>query len=330
MSQKNRSEMMRTRNSLLTVLALILPVLAPVQAQEAYPSQPIKIIVPFPPGGVVDALARLMGDRLQARLGQPVHVENKPGAAGNIGAELVAQAKPDGYTLLVAPPPPLVINQSLYPKLPFDPQTFVPVTVIATAPNVLVAHPKVSAGAVGELASEARVQPGKLKYASTGIGSTGHVTTEWLKSIAKVDLTHVPYQGVLAYPAILSGEVDVMFMTLSDALPYIRSGKLKALAVGSDKRISELPQVPALTETMQGFVSLGWFGVVSSPGTPSQVAEKLSEEIANALRRPDMAKKLKDMGVEPVGGSPTQTAAFFKEEAERWSKVIREANIKID
>ena len=321
-----------TSRRFLTGTTIAFSVLAPLQssAQEVYPSRPIKIVVPFPPGAAADALARLVGERLVAKLGQPVIVENKPGAAGNIGAELVAHAKPDGYTMLVSPPPPLVINQSLYPKLPFNPTLFVPITVIAAAPNLLVAHPSVRANNVGELIAEARAHPGKLNYASTGIGGTGHLATEWLKSVADVNLAHVSYVGAKAYPAILGGEVDVMFMTLSDALPHIRSGRIKGLGTGSEKRLPELPDVPSLGETIPGFVSTAWFGMVSAPGTPPQVAEMISAVISDELRQPEMAKKLKDMGVDPVGGSPTQTAAFFKDEALRWSKVIREASIKVE
>lgn len=324
--------MKRMSRGWITGSTLVLLALAPVQiaAQEIYPSQPITIIVPFPPGGVVDALARMVGERLVEKLGQPVYVENKPGASGNVGAELVAKAKPDGYTLMVAPPPPLVINQSLYRGLAFNPTSFVPITVIAGAPNVLVAHPNVNAKDVAELLARAREQPGKLRYASTGSGGTPHVTAEWFKSVANVSLTHAPYEGAQAYPPLLDGKVDVMFMTLSDALPHIRSGKLKALAVGGAKRVTELPEVPALAETMPGFVSTAWFAMVSTPGTPSMMAYKLSAAIVDALSQPEMVKKLKDLGVDPVGGSPSQTSAFFKEEADRWSKVIREANIKID
>jgi tripartite-type tricarboxylate transporter receptor subunit TctC len=325
-------EMKRTGRSCLTGFTLVMAALAPVHApaQETYPSHPIKIIVPFPPGGVVDALGRLLGERLSAKLGQPVAVENRPGASGNVGAELVAKAKPDGYTLMVAPPPPLVINQSLYPKLSYNPLAFVPITVIARAPNVLVAHPSLKANNAGELIAEARAQPGKLKYVSTGSGGTPHVTAEWFKSVANIDLTHVPFQGALAYPALLKGDAQVMFMPLSDALPHIRSGKLKALAVGSEKRIPELPDLPSITETVPGFNSTAWWGIVSAPGTPQQIVEELSAAIAEELRQPDTLKKLEGMGVDPVGGSPTQTAAFFKEEAERWGNVIREAKIKVD
>ena len=313
---------------LISVLAIVLPLKA--AAQDNYPSRAIRIVVPFPPGGAVDALSRMVAEKLAARFGQPVIVENKPGASGNIGAETVANARPDGYTLLSSPPPPLVINKMLFPHLPFDPATFVPITLLTGAPNILVANPKVSAENVAEFIAQARAQPEKFNYASTGSGGTPHVTAEWFKSAAKVQIAHIPYQGIKAYAALLAGEVDVAFMNLGDALPYIRSGRLKALAVASEKRISQLPGVAPLADMLPGFVSSTWFGVVATPGTPMAVAEKLSAAIGDALREPDIAKKLVELNLDPIGGTPAQTAAFLKEETERWRKVIRAADIKAD
>jgi tripartite-type tricarboxylate transporter receptor subunit TctC len=304
---------------------------APALAQDGpYPDRPIRIVVPFPPGGAVDAVTRIVAERLSARFGQPVVVENKPGAAGNIGAEAVAHAKPDGYTLLAAPPPPLVINHSLYAKLGYDPTRFVPVTVLAGAPNVLVVHPRVAASNAQEFIALARQQPGRMNYASTGSGGTPHLTFEWLKSVSGVQVTHVPYKGALAYAAVLSGEVDAMFMNLSDALPHVRAGKLKALAVASEREVAALPGVRPLAETLPGFVSLTWYGVAASPGTPPAVVDKLAGAMAEALHQPDTARKLAELHLQPVGESPARTAAFFGEEAERWRKVIRSADIKPD
>ncbi|MEO5596106.1 MAG: tripartite tricarboxylate transporter substrate binding protein [Lysobacteraceae bacterium] len=302
----------------------------PAAAQETYPNHPIKIVVPFPPGGAVDALSRLVAEKISKQLGQPALVENKPGASGNIGAEMTANARPDGYTLLSSPSPPLVINQSLYPHLPFDPATFVAVTILAGAPNVLVAHPRLQADSAPELIAWATAHPGQLNYASTGSGGTPHITTEWFKSAANIQITHVPYQGVKGLFALLAGEVDLMFMNLGDALPYIRSGKIKALAVASEKPIAQLPGVATLAETIPGFVSLTWFGIVATPGTPPSVADKLSAAIAQALQLPDVAKWLGDRNLDPIGGSPAQTAAFLKDETRRWSEVIRAAHIKVD
>lgn len=188
--------------SVLVALTVFSPI--PVQAQGSYPNGPIKIVVPFPPGGLIDALTRMVAEQLVAKLGQPVIVDNKPGASGNVGAELVANAKPDGYTLLSTPPPPLVINQSLFPRLPFDPAKFVPITILTSATNVLIAHPKVQADNAADLIAQARAYPGKLNYASTGNGGTPHVTTEWFKSAANIEITHIPYQGVKGLQALLA------------------------------------------------------------------------------------------------------------------------------
>jgi tripartite-type tricarboxylate transporter receptor subunit TctC len=299
-------------------------------AQDKYPERPIRIIVPFPPGGANDTVTRIVADKLSVRLKQPVIVENKPGASGNIGAEFVAHARPDGYTLLASPPPPLVINQSLFSQLAFDPTQFVPVTVMAGTPNVLVVHPRVSADNADEFITLARQQPNKLNYASTGSGGTPHLTFEWFKSATGVQVTHVPYKGSQAYPAVMAGEVDAMFINLTDALPYIRSGKLKTLAVASERAVPALPGVRPLADTIPGFVSTTWFGVVAPPGTPAALAERLSAAIAEALRQPDTAKKLADMHLQPMAESPAKTAAFFADEAQRWLKVIRAADIKLD
>jgi tripartite-type tricarboxylate transporter receptor subunit TctC len=305
---------------------------APALAQDDYPNQPIKIVVPFVPGTMPDTLSRLVGDRLATRWGQPVIVENRPGATGNVGADAVSKAKPDGYTLLSTPPPPLAINQSLFPKLNFDPGAFVPITVIASMPNVLVVHPDVKASNVQELAALAKANPGKLNCASTGTGGTPHLSLEMLKSATGVEIVHVPYSKGLA-PALIdliAGRVDMMFINLADALPRIRSGQLKAIAVASDKRIPELPGVPAMSETVPGFLSTTWFAVVAPPKTPSPIAAKLSTAIAEILQTPDVAARLRDLGAAPVGSSPAETAAFLKAETARWREVILSAGIKAD
>jgi tripartite-type tricarboxylate transporter receptor subunit TctC len=300
-------------------------------AQEVYPNRPIRMILPFPAGGALDVLARIVTEKAAGKLGQPIIIDNRPGASGNIGAEIVANAKADGYTLLAAPPPPLVVNQSLFAQLPFDPTKFVPVTVIASAPNVLVVHPKHPVNNVSEFIAYARSRQGKLNYASTGSGGTPHLTTEWFKSLTNVQTTHVPYKGFApAIPPLLAGEVDMMFMNIADALPHIVSGRLKALGIGSEQRSAALPEVRPFTETIPGFISSTWYAVVATPKTPAPIAEKLSTTIAASLRQPDVASKLAELHLDPIGGTPAQTAVFLKAEAERWGKVIRSANIKAD
>ena len=302
-----------------------------VSAQE-WPSRTVRIIVPFPPGGSADLLPRTIGESLQKQWGQPVIVDNRPGAAGNIGAAAVFQAEPDGYTLLSAPPPPLVINRLLYPKLAYDSTQFVPMTVIAAIPNVLLVHPKVGVASVAELIALAKANPGKLNYASQGSGATSHLTTELFKSMAGgLSITHVPYKGTApALADLLAGQVDLMFDNLGVSLPHVKSGKLRALAVASTRRFRSLPEVPALAETLPGFESVAWFGIVGPPKTPAAIAEKVAAGTAEALRNPDVLRRLSELSADPLGMTPAETAAFMKQETERWGSVIRSAGVKLD
>jgi len=298
-------------------------------AQDNYPSRVIRIIVPVPPGTAPDVLPRMIADKLAARWSEPVVVENRPGGALNIGAEAVAKAEPDGYTLLATPPPPLAINQSLYRSLAFDPNAFVPVTVMAATPNVLVANPGVGFSTVPGLIAFAKANPGKLTYASSGVGSTPHLAMELLKIQAGIEIVHVPYKGLVPTD-LLAGHVDLMFNNLGNTLPHIRSGALKVLAVGSEKRLAVLPDVPAVAEILPGFVSTTWFAVVAPPRSSPAIAAKLSAAIAEILRLPDVAKRLQDLTLTPVGSTPAETAAFIHEERNRWRQVIVSAGIKPD
>jgi len=306
-----------------------------VSAQE-WPARTVRIIVPFPPGGSADLLPRTIGESLQKQWGQPVIVDNRPGAAGNIGATAVFQAEPDGYTLLSAPPPPLVINRLLYPKLAYDATQFVPMTVIAAIPNVLLVHPKVGVDSVGDLISYVKKNPGKLNYASQGSGATSHLTAELFKSMAggregPLAITHVPYKGSApALADLLGGQVDMMFDNLGVSLPHVKSGRLRALAVASTRRFRSLPDVPALNETLPGFESVAWFGVVGPPKTSPAIAEKVAAGVAEALRNPDVLRRLSELSADPLGMTPAETAAFMKQETERWGSVIRSAGVKLD
>ena len=306
----------------------------PALGQDAasYPNRQIRIVVPFPAGGTADILPRVLGEKLGARFGQTVVVENRAGAAGNIGAEAVFKAEPDGYTLLSAPPPPLVINQSLYAKLAFDAAQFVPVTIIAAVPNVLLVHPKVPVNTMAELIAYAKANPDKLNYASQGSGTTSHLTAEMFKSMAGVRITHVPYKGTApALTDLLGGQVDTMFDNLGVSAQHVLSGKLKALAVGSARRVALLPSVPTVIEAgIAGFNAVTWFGVVAPPRTPPEIAAKLSAAIADVLKNPDVIKRLQDLSAEPAGGTPAETAAFMKDEVERWRRVIQSAKVKVD
>jgi tripartite-type tricarboxylate transporter receptor subunit TctC len=319
--------------ALFAVLGVVLSLSA--QGQE-WPAKTVRIIVPFPAGGSADLLPRVIGERLAQQWGQPVIVDNRPGAAGNIGATAVFQAEPDGYTLLSAPPPPLVINRLLYPKLAYDATQFVPMSVIAAIPNVLLVHPKVGVSSVAELIALAKSNPGKLNYASQGSGATSHLTTELFKSMAggaegPLRITHVPYKGTApALADLLGGQVDMMVDNLGVSLPHVRSGRLKALAVASRTRFAGLPEVPALSETLPGFESVAWFAIVGPPKTPPAVAEKVAAGVIEALKHPDVLKRLNDLSAEPMGLRPAETAAFMKLESERWGAVIRAAGVKLE
>jgi tripartite-type tricarboxylate transporter receptor subunit TctC len=314
--QRQRKFILHPSTFILAVAALLAPAAAMTQD---YPVRPIRVIVPFPAGGTADIMPRIFGEKLAAKWGQPVIVDNRPGAAGNIGAELVYRAEPDGYTLLSAPPPPLVINPSLYPKLNFDPARFVTVGIMGAVPNVLLINPRVPAASVQELIAHAKNNPDKLNYSSQGNGTTSHLTTEMFKTVAGgLRIAHVPYKGTApALAALLANETNLMFDNLGVSLPHALSGRLRALAVCSERRVAALPQVPAMAETWPGFVSIAWFGVVAPPGTSQKIAARLSSAIAEAIKLPDVAKRLADLSAEPVGGTPAQMAVFMKEESAR-------------
>jgi len=297
-----------------------------------YAHKAIRIIVPFPAGGTADALPRIVGEQLAARWGEPVIIEDRPGAAGNIGAEWVAQAEPDGYTLLATPPAPLVINPSLYPKLAFDPAQFVPVTVIAAVPNVLLVHPSVPAASIEELIAYARANPGRLNYASQGNGTTSHLAAEMFKSMAGgLRITHVPYKGTApALADLLTGQVQIMFDNLGVSLQQVRAGRLKALGVGAEHRVPTLPQVPAMAEVLPGFVSVAWFGVVAPPKTPLPIAQRLAAAIADALKLAAVASRFAELSAEPIGSTPAEMALFLRQETERYRSIIRTAGVKVD
>ncbi len=308
----------------LLLAAAILSAL-PARAQKGYPAQPIKILVPSPPGATTDALARIVGDKLQKKWGQPVIVDDRPGAAGKIGAEDAFKANPDGYTLLFSYPAPLVVNKSLYKKLAYDPDSFAPVSLVAIVPLVLAVNPKVSAKNVQDLIAFAKANPNKINFASQGFGTTGHLAGELFKSMAGVQIFHVPYKGSApALTDLLGGQVQMMFIELSTVLSNIRAGTLRALAVGSEKRSSLLPDVPAMSEVLPGFAASTWFGMVAPPKTPPAIVNQLSGAIAAAVRERDVAQKLVDISADVVGDTPAAMASFLAQERERWGKLIRD------
>jgi tripartite-type tricarboxylate transporter receptor subunit TctC len=296
---------------------------------QEWPAKPVRIIVPFPAGGSADLLPRIVGEKLAERWGQPVLVENRPGAAGNIGADAVFRADPDGYTLLSAPPPPLVINRLLYPKLSYDSTQFVPMSVIAAIPNVLLVHPKTGVNTLAEWIALVKSNPGKFNYASQGNGTTSHLTAELFKSMAGgLQITHIPYKGTApALADLIAGQVDMMCDNLGVSLPQVKAGKLRALAVTSKKAFMG---IPAMAETLPGFEAQAWFGVVGPPKTPGAIADKVASSIREVLKLPDVQKRLAELSAEPMGFGPGETAVFMKRETERWGAVIRAANVRID
>jgi tripartite-type tricarboxylate transporter receptor subunit TctC len=301
-------------------------------AADDYPSRSVRIVVPFPAGGTADAIPRLIGDWLSRKWGQPVVIENKAGAAGNIGAEAVANSEPDGYTLLSSPPPPLVVNQNLYPKLGFDPSAFVPISVMAVVPTALVVNPaRIAANTVPDFIAMARANPGKITAATQGNGTTSHLTSEMFQMLAKVKFVQVPYRGSApALQGLVAGDVDIMFDNLGVSLALVQSKQLKLIAVGTERRMSSLPEVPTIAETLPGFVSSAWFAAVAPPRTPQPIAEKISADIDAALRQPEIVGRLKGLSAEPVGGTSAAAGKFMQEEVERWRAVIVAAGVRLE
>lgn len=311
-------------------LALFLAVSSPAWA-DGYPDRTVKIIVPFPAGGTADAVPRLVADWLSRKWGQPVVVENRTGAAGNIGAEAAFRATPDGYTLLSAPPPPLVINQSLYPKLGFDPAKFEPIVVMAQVPNALIVNPNnVKASSLRELVEYLQKNPDRITAATQGNGTTSHLTSELFQLMAKVKLRHIPYRGSApALQGLLAGDVDLMFDNLGSSLPLVEAGSLKLLAVASPNRLPAMPDVPTIAETLPGFEAVAWYGIVAPPGTPENIVDTINADVNEALRQPELQDHLKKLSAEVFGGSVEKTSRYMGEEVERWRAVIKAANIEI-
>jgi tripartite-type tricarboxylate transporter receptor subunit TctC len=302
-----------------------------VAAEPDYPSRIVTIVVNVSPGGTADTLARLVADKLRRILGQSFIVENRAGGGGNIGAELVAKASPDGYTLLCAPQGTYGVAHLLYPKLAFDPRALEPVSVLARYPTVVVARADLPADDMAQLIAYARAHPGKINYASQGKGQIGHLTFEMLKKMADVDMVHVPYRG--SAPALndmLGGQVDVMADTLLATVSHIRAGKLKLLAVGSSRRLDAFPQVQTVAEVVPGFEAVTWMAIGAPPGTRKDVTNKLSAAIAQAMHSPDVIARISGLEAEPYGSTPDEMADLVRQSTERWQPVIMSANITID
>jgi tripartite-type tricarboxylate transporter receptor subunit TctC len=298
-------------------------------AAQAYPSKPVRLVNPFPPGGPLDVLGRLLAERLGAALGQAVLVENRPGAAGNIGAAEVARAAPDGHTVLLTLFSIVTSNPHLYERLPFDPlRDFAPITALASSDSVLVVHPSVPAASVAELLAYARANPGKLNYASAGKASPGHLTAEFFARRTGAAFTHVPYKGnAEAIRSVFAGETQIMFTPTTGALPHIRAGKLKALAVYLTERVDELPGVPSLEGLDQKTLPF-WYGLLAPAGTPREIVLRLNAEAVKALRDPQVGKSLRAGRIFPIGNTPEEFGAMMREGHAAWGRVIRETGVK--
>ena len=299
---------------------------------QSYPAKPVRIIVPFPPGAGADITTRLFAPRLSEALGQSVVVENRAGAAGNIGAEVVARAAPDGYTLLTAPAS-IAISQTLYKKLSFDLlRDFQAVSMLASVPFLLVVHPSLPVKNVKDLIALAKARPGQLNYASTGNGSSPHLTAEMLKMQARIDAVHVPYKGTpLAVTDLLTGQVSFMFANALSMLPHVNSGRLRALGVTSAKRNAATPQLPTMAESgLPGFESGTWYALLAPAGTPREMVARLSAEIGKLTQHPDIRKKLVAQGAEALTMTPGETAAYIKSEVAKWGKVVEASGAKVE
>ncbi len=311
--------------------------LAPVHAQS-WPAKPVRIVVPFPPGGTTDIVARSLGAELQKLWGQPVIVENRAGAGGNVGADAVAKSQNDGYTLLMGTVGTHAINAALFAqagnKMPFDPaKDFVPITLAAAVPNVMVIHPKVPANSVAEFIAYAKANPGKLNMASSGNGTSIHLTGELFKTLTGTYMVHLPYRGSApAVSDLLAGNTNVMFDNLPSALPHIKSGRLKALAVTSRERSPALPDVPTIEEAakLKGFDASSWFGLFAPAGTPREIVDKVQTDVAKALAVPTVRERFVSQGAQPGGSTPDQFAAFIRGETDKWTKVVKVSNAKVD
>jgi tripartite-type tricarboxylate transporter receptor subunit TctC len=306
--------------------------LATAAAALDYPHRTVKVIVPFPAGGTADLMPRIVFEVVSRKWGQSVVIENKAGAGGNVGAEAAFHAEPDGYTLFSSPAPPFVINQNLYRRLGYDPAAFVPISVMGTVPTGLVVSPgKINATTLANFIAYARDNPGKISSATQGNGTTSHLTSAMFQMMAKVEFIHVPYRGTApALQGLLAGDCDVIFDNLGVSLPLVRSGQLRLLGVATERRMAALPDVPAIAETLPGFSSAAWFAVAAPPKTPRDIVNKISADIAEAIRSPDVRKRFDDLSAQSVGSDPEAMARFMREETARWGAVIRAADVKLE
>ena len=317
----------------MLAVATVFTIVAPTSAQApAYPDKPIRIVVPFPVGGIADTFGREIGKKLTETWGQPVIIDNRTGAGGNIGADIVAKSPPDGYTLVIGNIGTHAVNVSLFPTMPFDPiKDFTPIVHLMDAEGLLVVNPSVAATTVPELIALARAQPGKLSYASAGIGTTSHLAGELFKSMTKLDIIHVPYKGnVPAITDLLGGQTAMIFATMPTVLPHVRAGKLRPLAVLGTVRSPALPDVPTVAESVPGFEVSNWIGLFGPAGMSPSIVSRLNLEVQKIMRSPEIEKRLETEGARFISMAPEQFATFQKAEIAKWAKTVKDANIKVD
>jgi tripartite-type tricarboxylate transporter receptor subunit TctC len=301
-------------------------------AQTAFPARIVKIIVPFPGGGINDVLARILADKLAIKWAQPVVIENKTGAGGNIGADLAYQSEPDGYTLLLSPPGPLAVNQSLYKQLSYKPQEFVPITVVGSVPNAVIVRKQLPVNSLNELIDYVKANPGKVTFGSQGNGATPHLTGMMFQAMTDTRMVHVPYRGeTLVFNDMIGGHVDVFFGNVAAAKSHFRDGRVKIFAVADVRRSPALPEIPTTAEAgLPGLVSTGWFALAAPPKTSPALQSAIAQAAIEVINMPDVQEKFRIASVEPIGNTPAAMAAFINEEAQRWSTIIKKNNIAID
>jgi tripartite-type tricarboxylate transporter receptor subunit TctC len=322
---------MRIAHAAFAALALL--AIVPAGAAEKYPTRPVRMIVPFPPGGGTDILTRVVGQKLSEGFVQQVVVDNRPGAGGTIGSRIAADAPADGYTLIMANAGSHAVNASLYSKLPYDPvKDFAPITLVSSAPNILIVHPSLPVKSVKDLIALAKAKPGQLAFGSGGNGSTAHLSGEMFKTMADIDIVHVPFKGSpSAVLAVISGQIAMAMPNIPPALPHVKTGKLKALAVTTAKRSAAVPELPTVAESgLSGYEATAWFGVLAPAGTPRDIIEKLNALIVKSLRAPDMQQRLQADGAEAAGGTPEAFAAVIKRDIAKWAVVVKKSGARAD
>lgn len=323
---------MRTSHSVL-LLALLAGLFTINGLAQEYPTKPVRLIIPFAPGGSNDILGRLIGAKLSETLGQQVVIDNRPGAGGSIGVELAARSAPDGYTLVIGHIGTLAVNPTLYRRLPYNPlKDFQPISMLAKVANIMVVHPSVPAKSVKELIALAKAKPGSLVYGSGGNGGAGHLATEYFKLMAKIDMVHVPYKGTgPAVVDLMAGQTHLVFAGIPGIIAQVRAGRLRALGVSTSKRLAIFPDVPTIAEAgVPGYEATQWYGVLAPAGTPKAVVARLNKEIVSALQTTQMQERLAADGSEPLASTPEEFLDFIKEEIARWAPVIKAAGIRVD